>query len=81
MPNPVTIREIRDELDRLLYQVSGVGGVAVAWDSSGGRCLRVSVDAGFARPDQIPDTFRGIPVTVQTAGLGHFSGTRSDANR
>jgi hypothetical protein len=66
----VNIRELRDELYRLLRQVSGVGAVGVAWTPSGEQCLRVSVEAGFAQPDKIPPTFHGVPVIVQTAEVG-----------
>jgi hypothetical protein len=73
MVTPLKISDLRDELRRQLQAVPGVGAVGVGWTASGERCLRVSVEPGFAQKDKIPAVFHGILVAVQAAEVGSFS--------
>ena len=68
MATSVNIRDLRNQLERLLRTVPGIGAVGIAWTPTGKRCLRVNVEPGFAQLDKIPTAFEGVQVTVQTAG-------------
>ena len=78
MATTINIREAREALERHLRGVPGIGAIGVAWTPSGDRCLRVNVESGFPIPDKIPPTFAGMPVTVQSADIGHLSSVASE---